>query len=1020
MTIYEALGIEDYLVDTVIPKEVLLENMQSSALSKNAKTYFKVIDRVVLRTSIPRSVYELHVIEISLNEPKFIQEISKIIQTAIKYQILFVFSYKERFLIARRSFELTDSTDHVYSENISFTTEWIYSENLSEEIFAEYKCRSANNSDGLFSNRDDFWDSDDISTFQEEFADILDAVKTVNISVVESPVLCLRQFCDWYVGHSVSERIKSQDIFKRVLKQDGFRIIGDLIFLDKNAIRYAVAALENSRYLRSISNFSRHPFSYFDEIIPLDYFDVEYDILRLISDEEYADFLEENADPKTIISESLSTFYKEIGKFPLLKRDEEIALIERMQSGDLEAKNILIESNLRLVVSIAKRYIGHGVDLEDLIQEGILGLIKALENHQLWHETRISTYATYWIQQRIQRAIEEQSGLVRVPTHIYERLYQIKKSKNKLTQEYGCEPTAEEIAKDIGVSTELVIGAGNISLETVSLDEITEDESSPFQEYLIDRETPSCYERILARECREAIERELQTLTPREEHVIKLRFGLYDGSVRTLEEAGKEFDITRERIRQIEAKALRKLRHPSRARNIKRYLDYEKEYCSTCIGLVPEDYSTSRLYFIDEIVRMHELRGYHMLEKEPLRPETIAHLRRKGYQVLEQLQKITFSNLKNFSPSMAIELVLLLDKYDMRLADGSKKYYPHISAYLSTKLKCRACDCQIFALDWSGLDGYCPACKSRIIRLGTQKELSISIEDFRVFESYPNIEIRLNIDAASNQMKNFEVEKATITTSLGREVDLLWNIEENDDDFNTAGSVKVKLLRYVDFYGDISKIGLRVHNKQSGYHYLYTFDVEKRQLYYSSLYHATLFDYEEEFIMTERQKCEIQKLIRECIAKENGIILPPLVCSGEDGCLGFCRNSKEALIFLENELNQRMARGYKIQLSTLSQIPYEQVITLRDPLPHEQNMKAHEFYQATGTPIDYSEMYIEELDFSTRTFLILKRAGIESVADLISRTEEDMIRVRNMGRIALDEVIQKLTSLGLSLKGEVN
>ena len=274
------------------------------------------------------------------------------------------------------------------------------------------------------------------------------------------------------------------------------------------------------------------------------------------------------------IDDPVRMYLKEIGKVPLLSAEEEIELAQRMEEGDEEAKKKLAEANLRLVVSIAKRYVGRGMLFLDLIQEGNLGLIKAVEKFDYTKGFKFSTYATWWIRQAITRAIADQARTIRIPVHMVETINKLIRVSRQLLQEKGREPTPEEIAKEMGISEAKVREIIKIAQEPVSLETpIGEEEDSHLGDFIPDEDTPAPSEAASATILREVIERELHTLTPREEHVIKLRFGLYDGGTRTLEEVGKEFDITRERIRQIEAKALRKLRHPSRARHLKGFLD---------------------------------------------------------------------------------------------------------------------------------------------------------------------------------------------------------------------------------------------------------------------------------------------------------------------------------------------------------------------------------------------------------------------------------------------------------------
>ena len=264
---------------------------------------------------------------------------------------------------------------------------------------------------------------------------------------------------------------------------------------------------------------------------------------------------------------------KEIGKVPLLTADEEIELAKRMEQGDEEAKRKLAEANLRLVVSIAKRYVGRGMLFLDLIQEGNLGLIKAVEKFDYRKGYKFSTYATWWIRQAITRAIADQARTIRIPVHMVETINKLIRVSRQLLQEYGREPQPEEIAAEMGISEEKVREIIKIAQEPVSLETpIGEEEDSHLGDFIPDDEAPAPAEAAAFTLLREQLMGVLSTLTPREEKVLRLRFGLDDGRARTLEEVGKEFNVTRERIRQIEAKALRKIRHPSRSKKLKDFL----------------------------------------------------------------------------------------------------------------------------------------------------------------------------------------------------------------------------------------------------------------------------------------------------------------------------------------------------------------------------------------------------------------------------------------------------------------
>ena len=275
-----------------------------------------------------------------------------------------------------------------------------------------------------------------------------------------------------------------------------------------------------------------------------------------------------------LVDDPVRLYLKEIGRVPLLTTEREHELAERMAAGDIEAKKALVEANLRLVVSIAKRYVGRGMFFLDLIQEGNLGLMKAVDKFDYTKGYKFSTYATWWIRQAITRAIADQARTIRIPVHMVETIHKVSRYSRQLLQEYGREATAEEIGEKMGMSADKVREIMKIAQDPVSLETpIGEEEDSHLGDFIQDEETPAPADAASQTILREVIERELHTLTPREEHVIKLRFGLYDGRTRTLEEVGQEFNITRERIRQIEAKALRKLRHPSRARHLKGFLD---------------------------------------------------------------------------------------------------------------------------------------------------------------------------------------------------------------------------------------------------------------------------------------------------------------------------------------------------------------------------------------------------------------------------------------------------------------
>jgi RNA polymerase primary sigma factor len=304
--------------------------------------------------------------------------------------------------------------------------------------------------------------------------------------------------------------------------------------------------------------------------------DIPDDVDLILADEDEVDMekIDLSVPEGVSIEDPVRMYLKEIGKVPLLSADEEIELAKRMSEGDEDAKKRLAEANLRLVVSIAKRYVGRGMLFLDLIQEGNLGLIKAVEKFDYQKGFKFSTYATWWIRQAITRAIADQARTIRIPVHMVETINKLIRVSRQLLQELGREPSPEEIAEELDMPVERVREILKISQEPVSLETpIGEEEDSHLGDFIQDDNVPVPAEAAAATLLKEQLNEVLETLTEREQKVLRLRFGMNDGRARTLEEVGKEFDVTRERIRQIEAKALRKLRHPSRSRKLRDYLD---------------------------------------------------------------------------------------------------------------------------------------------------------------------------------------------------------------------------------------------------------------------------------------------------------------------------------------------------------------------------------------------------------------------------------------------------------------
>ena len=302
--------------------------------------------------------------------------------------------------------------------------------------------------------------------------------------------------------------------------------------------------------------------------------DIDYEKESVIAEEVKAEALDLSAPKGVSIDDPVRMYLKEIGKIPLLSPEEESELARRMDEGDETVKQLLVEANLRLVVSIAKRYVGRGMLFLDLIQEGNLGLIKAVEKFDYKKGFKFSTYATWWIRQAITRAIADQARTIRIPVHMVETINKLIRISRQLMQELGRDPSPEELAQKMEMPVEKVREIQKISQEPVSLETpIGEEEDSHLGDFIPDEDAPAPAEAAAYSLLKEQLDEVLMSLNEREQKVLRLRFGLEDGRARTLEEVGKEFKVTRERIRQIEAKALRKLRHPSRSRKLKDFLE---------------------------------------------------------------------------------------------------------------------------------------------------------------------------------------------------------------------------------------------------------------------------------------------------------------------------------------------------------------------------------------------------------------------------------------------------------------
>lgn len=363
----------------------------------------------------------------------------------------------------------------------------------------------------------------------------------------------------------------SNDIVKRLMASGKTRQ-----FLTYTEIQDALSEMDLSpEQMDDIYvQFSQAGIDVIDETADLDQIDAPENLVVIEETEEEVVEAEITVPEGVFVDDPVKMYLKEIGRVPLLTAEEEVELAKRMENGDEAAKKRLSESNLRLVVSIAKRYVGRGMLFLDLIQEGNLGLIKAVEKFDYRRGYKFSTYATWWIRQAITRAIADQARTIRIPVHMVETINKLHRVNRQLLQDFGREPTPEEIAKEMEISVERVREIQKIAQEPVSLETpIGEEDDSHLGDFIEDEDAPAPAEMASFVLLKEQLDDVLSTLQPRERKVLQLRFGLDDGRSRTLEEVGQEFGVTRERIRQIEAKALRKLRHPSRSKKLRDYLE---------------------------------------------------------------------------------------------------------------------------------------------------------------------------------------------------------------------------------------------------------------------------------------------------------------------------------------------------------------------------------------------------------------------------------------------------------------
>ena len=714
MTIYEFLGFGSTL-DIEIPKEKIIENLSWPFTANTANRYFSQIDSVILRASLNRQEHYLQVLEVNLNDASNIDDISVMIQKAIKYRILFVFVYQERYLLVCRNFDLTESTENVYTSKVTCGTDWIYQENLNDDMFCSCNIQDINMS--YVDNEDEEYEIRSIKAKRYKdngdlvyFEDVLSNIRELNESMAESGVVCVRYLYDWFQTHNAGNYTDIKEVLKEVCRRENHCYLGNHLFLDKNDIICTISELNHFKYDVSLDHTGSNPISYFKEIESVSTYSDEYAVIAFINEQ------------------------------------------------------------------------CHGISYD--------------ENDEV---------------------------------EITDSTYQLSD-----TEGYG----HNYIGNDFHGAT---------SIQTS--------------------------------------------------------------------------------------------------------------------------------YFLNEIFRRFEWRGYHLLEESPLKVETIIRLRRRGFQVLEQFRTKSLEDLQDIPSQMIIDLVLCMDKYHMRLKDCSKESYPKVTTYLMQRVKCRSCKGYIFSDNWVGLDGYCPECKSRLERVSANKGLDISEINLKVrqstlFEDYHDVEMVINVDCYPAFKDDVKIEVATFSTSCGKIFDFSFNVvnpcdEEDIGDYeDTDYDIAFKLSAWKSFYGDISQIKLRLWNLKSGYHFTYVYSVRKEARWYGSVYCTELYDYDEELIMTERQKCEMQKLIREHLAKANGIMLPPFVCNCNEECIGSCEDLETAIHYLEAELDKKASSGHRINLNGFAEIPYEKVIEVRDPLPHSENIEPPNFFELLVKDIDYSEMWIEELDLS--------------------------------------------------------
>ena len=756
MTIYECLGIEKYLIDETIPTDLIIENIDSDDLRCDARVYFKDIFRVSIRSSLNRGNHFMQVIEVVLNRADHINEISALIQKAIRYQVLFVFVFEERYLILRRSFNLTLSTEHVYTDHASFSTDWIYKENLEDDFASMFDTTEIVNC----------YDEDYVLSFEPKqtasdngdhryFDDVIKNSVNLNNAVVDSDVVSLRFLLDWWQLHISGSRVNIFDVLDKVRQVQAYQMIGDYLFVEKEVVSYAISELEESQYILSLGHTGRTPMYYFREL----------------------------AEPATYI----------------------------------DADNLM--------------------------------------------------------------------------------LYLL----------YGCDE-------------------------------------------------------------------------------------LYDG------EYGEKDNID------------------DWPADVKRYV-----HISYYDGISSSPaYSTPKLGFIDDIIRRHRLRGYHLLEDQPLRKDSVQILRLKGYQVLEQISQLMFKDLYFLDEAMKIDLIICLEKCRMRLRDCSRQKYPQLNTYLQEKIKCVDCGKDIIANNWSNITGRCLDCQGRKNRINQMKDIIASVSSLKVDSGFffTNVWLALGLVSQLPFISEIEIVSSELVTIDERRFPMIFFNEENDTKIVTLHSYRSKeiIFRLCEkIYARPSCIEITFADKETGYKYKYIFKVLVNEDSFSNVYYtAKIFDYKEEYKMTECQKCEMSRMIIEKIAKLNRIIIPPIECEMDGDCMGLEFSCKLVEQALEKALTERTRAGQQISFTGIHSIPYDDIIKVKDPpepdrVDYEKNIALFHNRMA---------FTLEELDFSIRTFNCLKRSGINTVGDLMSMTVEDVRKVRNLGRRGMEEIIEKLQTLGLELKND--